>query len=294
MWLGEGGCVLRPRTMAPSGGGVVQADAHRHAVVSHHRDRHRRRIISPYRLRLKPKLIVQQYEIWRLVTNFLYFGKWVGLKLASELHTKAATAKGTVHESYIGGSFGFVCQLHWKSPKRIQIWAPNFEFSWVFEAGGAIAYQCLTLTVYWRWHRLVRTSQVLGGGTARFSGSGRCHRLHYFSSLVGLQTWPKPGMIAGHAYYFLEDVYPLMQGHRPLRTPFIKNIICGGKWPNQGMQNLTLEHGMFIKRVTKKIVLQSFFRFCGSSHKQQGNMFHFLTFFCVFTASCEYQKELIW
>ncbi|CAL9054112.1 unnamed protein product, partial [Musa banksii] len=112
-WLGEGGCVLRPRTMAPSGGGVVQADAHRHAVVSHHRDRHRRRIISPYSLCLKPKLIVQQYEIWRLVTNFLYFGKWVGLKLA--LHMKAATAKGTVHESYNGGSFGFVCQLHWKS-----------------------------------------------------------------------------------------------------------------------------------------------------------------------------------
>ena len=40
-------------------------------------------------------------------------------------------------------------------PKRIQIWAPNFEFSWVPEAGGATA-------------------------------------LHYFSSLVGLQTWPKP------------------------------------------------------------------------------------------------------
>ena len=27
------------------------------------------------------------------------------------------------------------------------------------------------------------------------------------------------GMIAGHAYYFLEDVYPRMTGRRPLRTP---------------------------------------------------------------------------
>ena len=29
------------------------------------------------------------------------------------------------------------------------------------------------------------------------------------------------GMIAGHAYYFLEDVYPRMTGRRPLRTPAI-------------------------------------------------------------------------
>lgn len=29
------------------------------------------------------------------------------------------------------------------------------------------------------------------------------------------------GMIAGHAYYFLEDVYPRMTGRRPLRTPAV-------------------------------------------------------------------------
>lgn len=28
-------------------------------------------------------------------------------------------------------------------------------------------------------------------------------------------------MIAGHAYYFLEDVYPRMTGRRPLKTPAI-------------------------------------------------------------------------
>lgn len=34
-------------------------------------------------------------------------------------------------------------------------------------------------------------------------------------------------MIAGHAYYFLEDVYPRMTGRRPLRTPtFIKSLFA--------------------------------------------------------------------
>jgi hypothetical protein len=90
---------------------VVPADAHHHALLPHRRRRHHRRlhprglfrlpspplmcfyglparfhswggvrvfpaqIISPYHLYLNPKLVVQQYEIWRLVTNFLYFRK---------------------------------------------------------------------------------------------------------------------------------------------------------------------------------------------------------------------------
>ena len=71
-------------------------------------------------------------------------------------------------------------------PKRIQIWAPNFEFTWVSEAGDATACR-------WRFHSLsISYWPFTGGATARFSGSGRCYRLHYFSSLVGLQTWPKP------------------------------------------------------------------------------------------------------
>lgn len=35
------------------------------------------------------------------------------------------------------------------------------------------------------------------------------------------------GMIAGHAYYFLEDVYPRMTSRRPLRTPaFIRSLFA--------------------------------------------------------------------
>ncbi|XP_042521003.1 derlin-2.1-like isoform X2 [Macadamia integrifolia] len=32
-------------------------------------------IISPYHLYLNPKLVVKQYEFWRLITNFFYFRK---------------------------------------------------------------------------------------------------------------------------------------------------------------------------------------------------------------------------
>ncbi|CAN1326841.1 DER2.2 [Linum perenne] len=43
-----------------------------------------------------------------------------------------------------------------------------------------------------------------------------------FSVLVGASAWVDLlGMMAGHAYYFLEDVYPRMTGRRPLRTPSV-------------------------------------------------------------------------
>ena len=32
-------------------------------------------IISPYNLYLNPNLVIKQYQLWRLVTNFLYFRK---------------------------------------------------------------------------------------------------------------------------------------------------------------------------------------------------------------------------
>jgi hypothetical protein len=66
---------------------------------------------------------------------------------------------------------------------------------------------------------------------------------HFHSTLKNLQiffsflySWPYlltgksclfQGMIAGHVYYFLEDVYPRMTGRRPLKTPsFIKAMFA--------------------------------------------------------------------
>ncbi|XP_039114900.1 derlin-2.2-like [Dioscorea cayenensis subsp. rotundata] len=49
-----------------------------------------------------------------------------------------------------------------------------------------------------------------------------------FSFLMGTSTWVDIlGMIASHAYYYLEDVYPKMTGHCPLKTPsFIKSLFA--------------------------------------------------------------------
>ncbi|KAI9125895.1 hypothetical protein K1719_003313 [Acacia pycnantha] len=48
--------------------------------------------------------------------------------------------------------------------------------------------------------------------------------LRLFAFTAAYLPW---GMIVGHAYYFLEDVYPQMTGRRPLKTPtFIKALFA--------------------------------------------------------------------
>ncbi|AQK61556.1 derlin2 [Zea mays] len=122
-------------------------------------------IISPYHLYLNPKLVVQHYEIWRLVTNFLYFRK-MGLCLEQAQSFHPYELSGPVH-----------------------------------------LYGCILTMVVPDLN-----PEVLLG----------------FSILVGSSTWVDLlGMIAGHVYYFLEDVYPRMTGRRPLKTPsFIKALFA--------------------------------------------------------------------
>jgi Derlin-2/3 len=60
-------------------------------------------IISPYHLYLNPKLVVQQYEIWRLVTNFLYFRKMGMCSLSLPLPWPASARRCDVmSELYVG------------------------------------------------------------------------------------------------------------------------------------------------------------------------------------------------
>jgi hypothetical protein len=62
-------------------------------------------IISPYHLYLNPKLVVQQYEIWRLVTNFLYFRKMGMCSLSLPLPWPASASArrcDVMSELYVG------------------------------------------------------------------------------------------------------------------------------------------------------------------------------------------------
>lgn len=56
------------------------------------------------------------------------------------------------------------------------------------------------------------------------------------------------GMLAGHVYYYLEDVYPRISGRRPLTTPGILKALFpgeggGGRAPPPTIRPLVEDQG---------------------------------------------------
>lgn len=53
-------------------------------------------VITPFDVYLNSKLVIQDYEVWRLITNFFYFGK-----LGSSLHPSVLTVV-YLHNDFVG------------------------------------------------------------------------------------------------------------------------------------------------------------------------------------------------
>ncbi|KAG6416506.1 hypothetical protein SASPL_123936 [Salvia splendens] len=207
-------------------------------------------IISPYDLYLNPKLVVKQYQIWRVITNFLYFRK-MGNPPCTAYVTENS---GFGHDdNLIDLDFLFhmfflarYCKLLEENSFRGR--TADFFYMLLFGAtvltgtvllGGMIPYvsasfakiiflsNSLTFMMVYVWSKQNPFIHMSFLGLFTFTAAYLPWVLLGFSVLVGASAWVDllvslaQGMIAGHAYYFLEDVYPRMTGRRPLRTPAI-------------------------------------------------------------------------
>ncbi|URE08657.1 hypothetical protein MUK42_23577 [Musa troglodytarum] len=168
-------------------------------------------ILSPYSLYLNPKLVLQQYEIWRLVTNFLYFGK-MDFDFLFHMFFLARYCKLLEENSFRGRTADFFFMLLFGATVLTVIVLIGGMIPFVSETFAKFFFLGNSLTfmmVYvWSKHNPFIPMSFLG----------------LFTFTAAYLPW---GMIAGHTYYYLEDVYPQMTGRRPLKTPwFIKALFA--------------------------------------------------------------------
>ncbi|KAK6917306.1 Derlin [Dillenia turbinata] len=167
-------------------------------------------IISPYHLYLNPKLVVKQYQFWRLITNFLYFRR--------------------MENSFRGRTADFFYMLFFGASVLTAIVLIGGMIPYVSESFAKIIFlsNSLTFMMVYVWSKQNPFIHMSFLGLFTFTAAYLPWVLLGFSVLVGASAWVDLlGMIAGHAYYFLEDVYPQMTGRRPLRTPaFIKALFA--------------------------------------------------------------------
>jgi len=173
-------------------------------------------VISPFTVYFNLKLITEKLQLWRLISSFLFFGN-LGLdflfhmffltrycRLLEEGSFRSRTAD-FVYMLLFGGTLLLICA----SFAQIQFLGQSLTFMMVY--------------VWARRNQHVNMSLL---GLFNFTAPYLPWVLAIFSLVLGSSPVVDViGMIAGHLYYFLEDIYPAMRGRRLLKTPGILKVI---------------------------------------------------------------------
>jgi len=178
-------------------------------------------IISPYSLYLHPKRVVNQYEFWRLITNFFFFGK-MDLDFLFHMFFLARYCKLLEENSFRGRTADFFYMLLFGGAVLTAVVLAGGMVPYLSESFAKILFlsNSLTFMMVYVWSKRNPFVHMSFLGLFTFTAPYLPWVLLGFSVLVGSSPWVDLlGMVAGHAYYFLEDVYPIMTGRRLLKTP---------------------------------------------------------------------------
>ncbi|XP_002735994.1 derlin-2-like [Saccoglossus kowalevskii] len=177
-------------------------------------------VITPFQLYFNPDLIFTKYQLWRLVTNFLFFGT-------------------------IGFNFLFNMIFTYRYCRMLEegsFRGRTSDFFFMFLFGGIVMTiialfvnlvflgQAFTLMLVYIWSRRNPYVRLNFFGLMNFQAPYLPWVLLAFSLLLGNSVIVDiMGIAVGHVYYFLEDVFPQQPGgFKLLKTPgFLKSIFDG-------------------------------------------------------------------
>ena len=158
------------------------------------------------------RLIVYKFQLWRLFTNFLFFGN-LSLDFVFHMFFLSRYCRLLEEGSFRGRTADFFYMLLFGAGLLTLI-APfvNIQF-----LGSSLTF--MMVYVWGRRHQNVNMSFL---GMCNFTAPYLPWVLLIFSVMLGSSTLVDLlGMVAGQVYYFFEDVYPAMTGRRLLKTPGI-------------------------------------------------------------------------
>uniref|UniRef100_A0A2K5DUI9 Derlin n=1 Tax=Aotus nancymaae TaxID=37293 RepID=A0A2K5DUI9_AOTNA len=172
-------------------------------------------LLSPFQLYFNPHLVFRKFQVWRLVTNFLFFGP-------------------------LGFSFFFNMLFVFRYCRMLEegsFRGRTADFVFMFLFGGVLMTllgllgsllflgQALMVMLVYVWSRRSPQVRVNFLGLVTFQAPFLPWALMGFSLLLGNSILVDLlGTAVGHIYYFLEDVFPNQPGgKRLLLTPgFLK------------------------------------------------------------------------
>ncbi|KAG6961978.1 hypothetical protein JG688_00008832 [Phytophthora aleatoria] len=176
-------------------------------------------LVSPFSLYFNFNLIFFKGQVWRLVTNFMFFGLF-SLDFLFHMYFVSVRYCRLLEEgSFRGRTADFVYMLLLGAVFMILV-APFVNIHFLGSS--------LTFMMVYLWGRRNEYVRMSFLGLFPFTAPYLPWVLFSFSILLGNSaTTDLIGIIVGHIYYFLEDVYPTIASirgwktQRPLATPRI-------------------------------------------------------------------------
>lgn len=178
-------------------------------------------LLSPFQLYFNPILIWKNFQLWRLVTTFLFFGTF-GFNFIFNMIFTYRYCRMLEENSFRGRSSDFLMMFIFGSVSMIIC---AFFVNLLFLG------QAFTIMLVYVWARRNPFVRMNFFGLVTFQAPYLPWVLLGFSLLIGNSvSVDLLGMAVGHIYYFLEDVFPNQQGgFRILKTPRILKILCDGE-----------------------------------------------------------------
>lgn len=167
--------------------------------------------MSPFQLYFHPRKILRDYQIWRLATSFMFFGSASFTFLFNMIFTYRY-CRMLEEGSFRGRSADFVMMF---------LFGGVLMTIFAFFVNLVFLGQAFTIMLVYVWSRRNPYIRMNFFGVLNFLAPYLPWVLLGFSVILGNTIWVDlMGMVVGHIYYFLEDVFPRQQdGFRILCTP---------------------------------------------------------------------------
>lgn len=177
-------------------------------------------IVTPLKLYLNWLLVVRNGEIWRIFTNFLFFGNF-SLDFLFHMFFLYRYCKMLETNSFRGRTADFLFMLLFGASVLVCL----SRFTHVDFLGPS-----LTFMMVYVWGRRHPRQVVNFLGVISFSAPYLPWVLLLFSFVVGSSpVMDLLGILAGHIYYYMTDVYPQMSGVSLLKTPRVLQMLVGNE-----------------------------------------------------------------
>lgn len=175
-------------------------------------------VITPLKLYLDWDLVIHRGHVWRVCTNFLYFGN-LSLDFLFHMFFLYRYCKMLETHSFRGRTADFLFMLLFGSALLLAV-SPFTSIDFLGPS--------LTFMMVYVWARRNSSQAINFLGVLNFRAPYLPWVLLIFSFVLGsTPSMDLLGVLAGHCWFFCADVFPAMTGVALLKTPRVLQLLVG-------------------------------------------------------------------